>query len=347
VRALPFDLRADPPVGWERFVVTLAHRESFERLIAKGARPHPKEDLMAAYIGEYRQIVVPYDSIEGRTRDGLPGLKLNEDFGVLIHEITHQVTDNALAILPYWFSEGLAEYMSVVPMKDGAFHFSRAEVEARLKKVLKGRYQQDSLEIMHPRDLMHPLEGKPWANDVDGHFSALLTFYYLIHLQNPDSEGKSITVALRTLRAIDDEAWELITAYNEALEKSAPAIDKYRADMDRYRKQAQAFNERLDAVKQGKPVLVDGGKGEGGRVVVGGGLTAPPMVPSMPEGPDILKHRRAKALSVGGFSLPLTMKALLDGRSYEQFADDMKAAYAEIGLSISIRPVTMKPKATP
>lgn len=347
VRALPFDLRADPPPGWERFVATLAQRESFESLIADLPRTHPSENLMAVYIGKHQQIVVPYDSIEGRTRDGLPGLRLNQDSGVLIHEITHQVTSNAVAILPYWLSDGLAEYLSVVPIRDGAFHFSRQDVEARLKQVLEERYQQTSLEIMHPRDLMDPLEGKTWANDTGDNLAGLLTCYYLIYLQNPDFEGKTMTAAVRTLRAIDDRAWELISAYNEALDKTAPAIEKYRADMERFRKAAQAYNKRLDAVREGKPVLVEGSGGGDGRVVVGGGITSPPVAPSKPEVPDILKHRRNDALSIGDFSLPMTTEVLLDGSSYDQLAEDMKAAYAEIGLSISVRPAARKPKAKP
>jgi hypothetical protein len=347
IRALPFDLRAEPPAGWQQFVVTFGQRTSIEDLIAAGPRPHPAQPLLAGYIGEHRQIVVPYDSIEGRTREGLPGLKLREDFGLLIHEITHQVIDNTLTILPYWISDGLAEYMSVVPMKDGAFHFSRTEVEARLKKVLKDRYSQSSLEIMHPRDLMHPLSGKVWTNDVDGQIAALLTVYYLIHLQNPDSPGESITTAVHILRTIDDRAWDLIEEYNTALEDATPAIEKYRGDLERYQKKVLAYNKRVNAVRQGKPVLVEGSGAEGGRVVVGGGLTAPPVAPTLPKLPDILEHRRAKALEVGDFSLPLTVRALLKGRSYEQFADDMKAAYAEIGLTVAIRPAEAKRGAAP
>ena len=347
VRALPFDLRADPPAGWEQFVVTVGQRASFEGLIAEGARPHPAQRLMAAYLGDHQQLVVPYDSIEGRTREGLPALRLNEDSGVLIHEITHQVTNSSLSLLPYWLSDGLAEYMSLVPMRDGAFHLSRTEVEARLKAVLKDRYGQSSPEIMHPRNLMDPLSEKTWANDVDGHVAVLLSVFYLIHLQHPNAEGKSITTAISTLRAIDDRAWKLISDYNTALDEATPVIEKYRTEFARFKKEAQAYNKRVDAVLAGKPVLVEGGKGAGGRVVVGGGLTAPPVKPSLPKLADILKHQREKPLEVGDFSQSLAVKALLGGSSYQQFADDMKAAYAEIGLSVSFRPVSEQPLATP
>ena len=344
IRALPFELRADPPAGWQQFVVTLGSRAAFEDLIASGPRPHPGPRVLAAYFGEHSQSFVPYSSIEGRTREGLPGLKLNGDFGALIHEITHQVMHNSLSILPYWLSDGLAEYMSIVPMKDGAFHFSRSEVEARLKTVLKERYRQnsDALEIMHPSDLMDSLTGKTWGNDVDGHVSALLTVFYLIHLQNPDAEGKSVAAGIRTLRAIDDKAAQLIAEYNAAVEEAGPAIKKYQADLERFRKEATAYNKRLDAVREGKPVLVEGGGGQGGRVVVGGGLTAPPSAPTKPDIPEILHHNRNQPIQVGDFSFPMAMEAMLDGQSYDRLADDMKAAYTEIGLTISIRPAEGK-----
>lgn len=347
VRALPFDLRANPPKGWQQFVVTLGERATFDNIVSTGPRPHPAQRLLAGYFGEHRQSFVPYDSIEGRTRDGLPGLKLNEDFGVLIHEITHQVGHNALTVLPYWFSEGLAEYMSVVPMKDGAFHFSRAETAARLKKVLKSRYQLSSPELMHPRDLMDPKQGKAWGNDAGGHVAALLTVYYLVHLQDPDAEGKSIADAVRLLRAVDDEAWRLLSEYNDAIEAATPIIEKFEKDRERFRKQVAAYNKRLDAVREGKPVLVEGGGGEGGRVVVGGGLGAPPVAPKMPTVPEILKHQRDRPLEVAGFSLPMAVNILRNGRSYQQFADDMKAAYAEIGIAVSIRPMEEKAPAAP
>ena len=67
----------------------------------------------------------------------------------------------------------------------------------------------------------------------------------------------------------------------------------------------------------------------------------------MPKLADILKHQLEKPLEVVDFRVPLSMKALLSGRSYQQFTDDMKAAYAEIGLSVSFRPVSAQPKATP
>ena len=254
------------------------------------------------------------------------------------------MTHNSLSILPYWFSDGLAEYLSVVPMKDGAFHFSRTEVEARLKKVLKERYRQNTqaLEIMHPRDLMDPIEGNTWGNSIDGHLSALLTIFHLIHHQNPDAEGEAIAAGIRTLRAIDDKAVQLIAEYNTAIEEAGPGIKKYQADLERFRKEAAAYNKRLDAVREGKPILVEGGGGQGGRVVVGSGLTAPPVAPTKPDVPEILNHNRTEPIQIGGFSFPMAMEAMLDGQSYEQFAAAMTAAYAEIGLTVSIRPAEGK-----
>jgi len=182
VRALPIELRARPPQGWERFVTTFAATETLEKMLQGVPRMHPAESPMAAYFPEHRQIVVPYDVIDGRSREGLMTLKLKEDYGVLIHEIMHQVIDGSLEILPFWLTDGLAEYLALIPQSGGEFRFS--EAEAGLRNALGTRYSADVQEIIHPVDLLAPPGEFRWPNDLAAHRSALLIVYYLSVLED-------------------------------------------------------------------------------------------------------------------------------------------------------------------
>lgn len=46
------------------------------------------------------------------------------DFGVLVHELTHQTLVNRWSYLPVWFHEGIAEYMQAMPYRSGQFLFT-------------------------------------------------------------------------------------------------------------------------------------------------------------------------------------------------------------------------------
>ncbi len=337
VRALPIELRAQPPESWERFVTTFAATETLGKMLQGMPRVHPAESLMAAYFAEHRQIVVSHDVIDGRSREGLMTLKLKEDYGVLVHEIMHQVIDGSLEILPFWLSDGLAEYLALIPQSGGGFRFS--EAEAGLRKVLETRYSADVQEIIHPADLLAPPEKFKWPNDLDAHRSALLVVYYLLVLEDkqPVTGDNGLAKSVRALRAVDDRAWALVDEYNKAVKANQPALAAYRKAVEQFKGQAEAYNKRIDAATSGSPALIEGGE-PGGRVVVGGGAPlAPPVPPKAPVLPDILNHRRDKPLNVAAMGIQFVSEAILRGRSPERFATDLKAAYQEIGIPVTIR----------
>lgn len=109
-----------------------------------------------AYHRKSRQILVPLPQagyFGGTVKEAFAGGVLQErrsenwvrnmgslDPGVIIHEITHALTHDWLAIGPYWFVEGFAEYMGSMPYANGALDSSgiKAKTLERMPRMFGG-----------------------------------------------------------------------------------------------------------------------------------------------------------------------------------------------------------------
>lgn len=130
-----------------------------------------------------------------------------ESNSTLIHEITHQMMNRWVALLPLWLLEGSAEYAASADFVHG--RFSLGQMEDRLKQRLRslGAQRKDNVSVrcnmLNVAELLM-LSHKTWAAGMptpaghENYASALLLTYYLYHLDR-GGEGAGIIAMLRAV----------------------------------------------------------------------------------------------------------------------------------------------------
>ncbi len=118
VLANPLGLALAKPAG-AKYPVKLFARDSAYH--SAGGSP----DAAGVYLIEERVMLVPLSSL-GLT-EGAAGWRKTRDFDprTLIHETTHALTHQWLALAPMWFVEGFADYMAAIPYREGKFFLAR------------------------------------------------------------------------------------------------------------------------------------------------------------------------------------------------------------------------------
>lgn len=134
----------------------------------------------------------------------------SEDYRTLIHEITHQMMNRWLRLLPTWYIEGAAEYVELADYNKGKFSFSQQQ--SRLKEHL-GRFGPD-FPMIPPLELMK-LTSPEWlralnSSDVNRNYpSALALTYFFYHLDG-DGQGTHLIAWLRELEKMEHPTEELL-----------------------------------------------------------------------------------------------------------------------------------------
>lgn len=130
-----------------------------------------------------------------------------EGNSTLVHEITHQMMNRWVALLPLWLLEGSAEYVASADFVHG--RFSLGQMEDRLKQRLRnlGAQRKDNVSVrcnmLNVAELLM-LNHKTWAAGMptpaghENYASALLLTYYLYHLDR-GGEGGGIIAMLRAI----------------------------------------------------------------------------------------------------------------------------------------------------
>jgi len=119
-----------------------------------------------------------------------------ENFGTLIHEVTHQVQHDWLSRMPTWLVEGYADYIQSIPHKNGTFQ--PRDVELAIP-------EDTTFRMVDPAVLMQ-MSGADWnANFGSDSYaltrqyrSAYLLTYYFLHLDG-DGDGRRIWNCVRAL----------------------------------------------------------------------------------------------------------------------------------------------------
>ena len=367
--AIPHGLVFAPPTEKTHFQGWFMGDGQFERIANARMPSIPGQRVVGLYLGDEQRLLVPYSSLGAERLGSQLTLRKRSDTTTLVHEIVHQVMHRYLPVLPTWFSEGIAEYVSALPYQSGRFEFRNAE--RGLKERLEREYRSGGRsvgDVMPPSHfLMKPDQvvktqssmatpsfperpnldaaipametGPParWTGTVSEYRDALLVVYFFMHLDEPEKAGYPVGDFLQeTDRAIKDT--ESIAEEIDRFEARRLAyneeVKQFNAAIDQYEAEATAYNGRVEEYND----QLRRGIAETERTNVG----EPPVEPTGPELlalPDSLRE-----LSEEGGRIDLV--ALVENRALATLIDDrplhlidarMREKFAEIGIEINYR----------
>ncbi|MDB6139639.1 MAG: hypothetical protein JWO94_2711, partial [Verrucomicrobiaceae bacterium] len=187
---LPLRLHPMPEKGRPRFIAKLFSKD--HDYFAAGGM----QGSTGTYSRDQACILVPISSMGVKMVNGRMQTERTESTETLIHEITHQMMNTWLPLIPRWYAEGSADYIAMVDYVHGRFFLN--QIEDRLRRYLRRRGQRsDTFAMLRPAELM-ALDAKSWgmavASNADGasqnYASATLLTFYFYHLDgNGDGTG--------------------------------------------------------------------------------------------------------------------------------------------------------------
>lgn len=196
----PLDLRPEPEKLREIFLARLFTNKS--DYMNEGAI----EGSAGVYMSGKKALMVPLSSLGVRMVGSRVTLENNndDDNATLIHEITHQMMNHWLGVLPTWYIEGSAEYVEMLEYKrNGGFSLIGLE---RQMKTYAQRMSQGGGKTFTMVDLeeLMGLDGRRWAAALGGgpgsatanYGSAGLLTYYFYHLDGK-GDGANLIAYLR------------------------------------------------------------------------------------------------------------------------------------------------------
>lgn len=202
-----------------------------------------KEDYMSAggvqgSAGVYRSgekaLMVPLSSLGVKMVGSRVSLDKvgDDDNATLIHEITHQMMNHWLPLIPTWYTEDSAEYVEMLEYSPNG-KFSLASLRQRLEAYAQrcNYWQTTPFKMLDLKELME-IDGRAWSAalstpisvpNVTGatqagqnYGSAGLLTYYFYHLDDK-GDAAHIIAYLRELEALGREADEPAAAKKHLL----------------------------------------------------------------------------------------------------------------------------------
>lgn len=361
LNAIPHGLTFAPPQGSGHFQGAFLSDARFDAIAREKMASIPGQRVVGLYLGDEQRLLVPYSSLGAERLGSQLTLRKRSDTTTLVHEIVHQVMHRYLPVLPTWFSEGIAEYVSALPYQSGRFEFRNAE--RGLKKRLEEEYRSKGRrveDVIRPSDFLSraiggagspsslsnqsgrasPVEGNSgtWSGTVSEYRDSLLLVYFFMHLDNPEEAGRPVGAFLhatdRAMQETDSILSEISQfeadrlAYNEEVKRFNESLDKFEGLAKAYNLRVEKYNDQ-----------VRGGVPESERIDVGG----PPVEPSRPE--MLALPERLEDLSKGGRNIDLAglvekraLPALIQNRSLSLLDTRMQDQFSEIGIEIVFRP---------
>lgn len=373
VRALPLGIDPKPAEGETRFRTLFLERGTFEQEFNRnraeesapegtnpgaappvvpppGAGTDNVANVAGVYIPKRKEVLVPYSSLGVSMSGSKVSLRRSSDTSTLIHEVTHQVMHEWLAVTPLWVGEGLAEYLSAVPYQNGRFEFKNAA--AGLKETLEqdfGIREGNEVLIQRPHEFIDQ-SNAAWQGFPQEYLSALMLTYYFIHLDQPEKPCAALAGYLALLRQSRAEVENHISehnravrefeekrlAYNEEVGKFNAALTAFKAEVDAYNGRVDTFNTQL---RNGVP--------EGERIEVG----AEPVPPTPPKDlvvPEILESAGdGQPVDFLAKMKNTARPALFRGRGNEQLDQEVVAAFAAMGIEVGFLPSVQPQRPVP
>lgn len=187
------------------------------------------ENSGGVYMRSKGLFLVPFSSIGLKVVGKSYAKDDNFDTQTLVHELTHQMMHNWLALLPPWVIEGTAEYTGILPLKSGRFRVSAAKTGLKdyLDQLKRSRggvpdpYPLEELFTITPKKWFEALTTDP---QMSGrlYFTSYLLVYYFMHL---DGKGDR-QLFIKYFREVDVVRKE-VEAYELALAefKKLPGVE--------------------------------------------------------------------------------------------------------------------------
>ncbi|MFM2165633.1 MAG: hypothetical protein RIS79_4 [Verrucomicrobiota bacterium] len=205
---LPLDLKPAPERLREIFQARLFTNKS--DYMDAGAI----EGSAGVYMSGKKALMVPLSSLGVRmvgTRVTLEQNPNAQDNGTLIHEITHQMMNHWLPVLPTWFIEGSAEYVEMLEYNsNGKFNLIglNRQVKAYAENMSRGNKTFTMIDL---EELM-TIDGRRWAEALgkdgmatENYGSAGLMTYFFYHLDGKGDAANMIAF-LREVENVKTDA---------------------------------------------------------------------------------------------------------------------------------------------
>ncbi|MEM7601788.1 MAG: hypothetical protein AAF357_10290, partial [Verrucomicrobiota bacterium] len=318
IAKLPLPLDPSPPKPLKHFTVRMLERPKFEQEFGSSVKNLYPEKVKGAYMAKQRELWLPLDAAPA------PDLT-----STLVHEIAHQSMHDWLPLLPLWFIEGFAEYLAAIPYENQVFRFDQSE--RGLREVIQTRYGSPPLVILHPG---RQLANQNWQNSSNDYLSALFLVFYLAEY---DRDGKG-TGLQSYLSEINSARTKTDTWFSEVRSMA----DDYNARVKQFRRDLVDYQNKIESVKSdlrsGKRVFVR--ESSSNRVVIAGTPSIPskPRAPEAPENlPEIVAESQTNVVNLITAANQSAMIKLLQGRSLEAFAEEMRNAFHSRGFPIEYR----------
>lgn len=318
IKQLPLPLDPSPPQPLKHFTVRMLGREQFESSFGSSVKNLYPEKVKGAYMAKPRELWLPLDATPA------------PDFtATLVHEIAHQSMHDWLPLLPLWFIEGFAEYLAAIPYKNQIFRFDQSE--EGLREVLKSRYGSPPLLITHPAKI---LSTEDWQNSSNDYLSSLFLVFYLAEY-NRDGKGTGLQAYLGEVEKARNQTDTWFTDIQAMADDYNSRVRQFRTDMARYNDEIESAKSEI---RSGKRVFVR----ESGpsKVVIAGtpAIPARPVAPQRPEGlPEAVTATQKEAVNVITSAKQAAIIQLLQGRSFEEFAEEMKNSFHSRGFAVEYR----------
>lgn len=233
--ALPWGVDPKPPED-------LGHYEAkFYKSRASYIADGGPENSGGVYSSGDRIFRIPFESL-GLKMVGKTWAKDNNYRNdTIIHEITHQLMQDYLGLMPTWIIEGTAEYTESIPYNAGKFQASKHE--SGLKEYVKHRAETENMTLsqFRPLDEHMKMSRDEWQKIAEDpneqhrpmrqlYFQSYVMVYYFCHL---DGDGKGT----RFLR------------YFDAMAEQRSKWAEYSVKLAAYRKEMEEFF-KLPGVKK-------------------------------------------------------------------------------------------------
>jgi len=213
------------------------------------------------------------------------------DLTTVIHELTHMLTHDTLQVMPLWFSEGYAEYVSNVPLEGAAFKTGDKKMSARLVELLVRENDSSLVVPSSTGDIGYGGGGKSRKSDKTDPKDRIYQMRPVAGmLELPDAHwGKSQTSGYNSTGTVMKfyRTAHLIVYYFYQIEgevgarKVAAMLDRNKiavAKLNAYQEEAKRYNAAMEEFKRkpGVRQLLDG------RIEYPASLTPPARPPDTP-----------------------------------------------------------------